>query len=117
MTPEQSKPNFKEIDEWFSCDCGSDCHGLLATIMDDRMLILEMVDNSFLNIPIHWRLWRALKIFWSAFWDHEHSIEVVLSRHEHRMFKAFANTLEDWRCLKCNPDYLEGKGKWWEHGH
>ena len=114
--PDKPLP-FKENWDWFSCDCGTQEHGLSVTTFDDRMEILEMVDNQFLNIPIHWRLWRALKLFWEAFYNHEHKIEMVLNRKEHKRFKALTNTLMDERCHDCNPDYLEDKRKYFQHGH
>lgn len=115
--PKEKPLPFKEEDDWFSCDCGTQDHGLMVTLMDERMAILEMHDNTFMNIPWHWRLWRATKLFWEAYWNHTHTLEVVLNQKEHKRFKAFANTLKDERCRDCNPDYLEGKGRYYQHGH
>lgn len=112
------KTDFKEIDEYFSCDCQSQtCAGLLVTIMDDSMMLIEAADQDLINIPFHWLLWRSLKIFWKAFWHHEHSVEVIINRKQHKQFKAMVNTLKDERCFLCEPDYMEGKGRYWKHGH
>jgi hypothetical protein len=119
IVPEKEKPlPFKEIDEVFTCDCGYQrCGCLVATMIDEHMAILEMVDESLLNIPVHWRLWKATKIFWQAFWHHSNRIEIVLNRKQNKQFKAFFATLKDERCHECDPDYLEGKGKYYQHGH
>lgn len=112
----EKQPEYKTVDEVFSCDCGTHDHSLTATIMDDRMAILEMHDETMLNIPWYWRLGRALKIFWDAFWKKEHTIEIVLNRHEHKQFKAFFGTLLDERCYRCDPQYLV-RGNYFKHNH
>ena len=118
IVPEKQKdPDFKELWEVFSCDCQSRDHSLSAHLLDERMVILEMNDESILNIPVTWRLWKSLKVFWDMMWNHNHRIEIVLNQKEHKKFKAFFATLKDERCYDCNPDYLEGKGKYFEHGH
>lgn len=113
------KPQFKEIDEVFTCDCGDqDCAHLVVTIMDDSMVVIEASEQGLLiNIPWTWRLWRSLKIFWKAFWHKEYSVEYVLNRKQHKQFKAMFSTLKDERCLLCDPDYMEGMGRYWKHGH
>lgn len=113
-----NKIKFREIDEVFTCDCnGQWCACLFVTMLDDRVVEMEMVDESLLNITWYYRLWLSLKIFWNAFWNHECRISMMLNRKQHKQFKAFFSTLEDERCYLCNPDYMEGRQRYWKHGH
>jgi hypothetical protein len=108
---------FKTIDECFTCDCHGRDVCLVATICDDRMIILDMVDETLINIPWYTRLRRSLAIFWDAFWNHSHSIELILNRQEHRKFKLFVSNLQDERCWNCDPDYLVKGSGYYKHSH
>lgn len=107
---------YKEFDEHFNCDCGMRDHSVYLNLIDDSCLTITALDESALNTPWHWRFASAFKLFWDYFWNKEHTIEIVLSRQEHRKWKKFAANLKDDRCWNCDPDYFVG-GEYFKHNH
>lgn len=107
-SPKRRRQEVEEMDEVFSCDCGTLDHSLTATLDNGgRLLILEATDQRWFNRPWYECFCGGLKAFWEVFWNHEQHIDIVLNRQEHKKWKLFFSHLVDDRCWNCEPDFAD----------